>query len=221
MFLIWRNSFPNNKKIYGIKHFSGTVISTFCFLQVIISIWLSFFLHNLITFFVLHFTMLNQQIRLLLENVPSSYRFTKDCVVISINEKAEKSFTGHLVDDKKYFSSLTAIQMYKWILSKYCFLKQHINKTKTECLPVTPLKRRKLYITYFLTTTEINGKCVCTCLHLSSSCKLSCFLWILLKIQVALSFRRKHWQLNDCRKRVNEIKEREREREELAIAESF
>lgn len=56
--------------------------------------------------------MLNQQIRLLLEDVPDSYRFTKDCVVISINEKAEKSFTGHLVDAKKYFSSLTAIQMY-------------------------------------------------------------------------------------------------------------
>jgi len=44
-------------------------------------------------------------------------------------------------------------------------------------------------------------------------------LFLLLKIQVALSFRLKHWQLNDYRKRVNEI--REREREELCIAESF
>lgn len=96
MFLMWHNCFPNNKKLnkwnktLASLAFSGTVISTLCFRPVVLSICLSFFLHNLITFFfcVLHSTMLNQQIRLLLEDVPNSYRFKKDCVVISINEKS-------------------------------------------------------------------------------------------------------------------------------------
>lgn len=52
------------------------------------------------------------------------------------------------------------------------------------------------------------ARLVRACLCLSSSCRLCSFFWVLLKIQVALSFRRKHWQLNDYRKRVNEIKER-------------
>lgn len=87
---------------YEINHKScllgncGRLSSSFFLLPVFLTVSHSFFPFTVscwiwLLFWVLHFTVLNQQMSLLLEDVPNSYWFTKEFMVVSINETSDKN----------------------------------------------------------------------------------------------------------------------------------
>lgn len=100
--LIWDNvAFPTTTT-YEINHKScllgncGRLSSSFLLLPVFLSVSHSFFPFTVscwiwLLFWVLQFTVLNQQMSLLLEDVPNSYWFIKEFMVVSINETSDKN----------------------------------------------------------------------------------------------------------------------------------